>query len=54
MKRATLHEIFHTYDAKHVSGYYIMRHEIQYGGWVLHSNTDSTVSSNDVHFDGPP
>ena len=59
MKRATLHEIFHTYDAVNGGGHigsdgWIMSNTVQFGGWKLHTDTNSDVNDNIAHFDGPP
>ncbi|MHA2330303.1 MAG: hypothetical protein ACXACR_17420 [Candidatus Hodarchaeales archaeon] len=57
-KMASLHEVFHNYYAVngggHVSAHYIMHSSIIFGGWFLHSDTESDVSSYITHFDGPP
>jgi glutamine cyclotransferase len=51
MQLAFLHEVFHTYDADHVTpGNYIMYYSIKGGGWNLHSTTKNTVSTHGTHF----
>ncbi len=55
MKRAFLHEIFHNYYADHVDNLgHIMNLTIIFGGWYLHEETESAVTTDIEHFDGPP
>jgi hypothetical protein len=55
MQLAFLHEVFHTYDAEHTGPWYIMEPNLWlFGAWNLNSVTQTTVSNNDSHFDGPP
>jgi hypothetical protein len=54
MQRATLHEIFHTYNAGHQGIGFIMEHNIIFGNWYLHEDTKDMVNSKISHFDGPP
>lgn len=53
MKRAFLHEVFHSYNAEHVSGSsWIMYYKVSISNWNLHSTTKTTVTINIKHFDG--